>query len=177
MRRQREMDTYNTPSFVPPSNTPPSSMNSNAVTFCLLIGRCDCHDPASCQLPWSPCICTQHEHLPCFISQIRTPNFGNDTAIRSRLYASAVGASSSAVPMAGSAIMLQFQTSCVRGGVSPAGRAQRSNAPSAQSARSPASSSIHCADTTPDECGRRATSLYMTLSHMRIVQSAPERLR
>jgi hypothetical protein len=177
VRRQREMDTYNTPSFVPPSSTPPSSMNSNAVTFCLLIGRCDCHDPASCQLSWSPCICSPHEHLPCFINHIRTPNFGNETAIRSRLYASAVGVSSGAVPMAGSAMMLQFQTSCVRGGVSPAGRAQRSSAPSVQSTRSPTSSSIHCADTTPDECGRRATSLYMTLSHMRIVQSAPDRLR
>ena len=177
MRRQRKMDTYNTPSFVPPSNTPPSSMNSNAVTFCLLIGRCDCHDPASCQFPRSPCNWAPHEHLPCFISQIRTPNLGNDTAIRSRLYARAVGASSSAVPMAGSAMRLQFQTSCVRGGVSPAGRVQRNSAPSAESARSPASSSIHCADTTPDECGRRATSPYITLSHMRIVQSAPERLR
>src|SRR6266566_7584749 len=55
------------------------------------------------------------------------------------------------------------------------GRVQRISAPSEYRASTPASSSIHWAETTVDECGRRATSLYITLSQTRIEQSAPNR--
>jgi hypothetical protein len=113
--------------------------------------------------------------LPCFNIQIYTPYFGNDAAIRSPLYASAVGASSGVTTGIGSERCRPFHTSWARGGMLLPGRVQRISAPSEYRASTPASSSIHWAETTVDECGRRATSLYVTLSQMRIEQSAPNR--
>src|SRR5258707_300412 len=106
---------------------------------------------------------------------IYTTSLGNDAAIRSPLYASAVGASSGVATRTGSARWRPFHTSWARGGVLLAGRVQRISVPSAYRASTSVSSSIHWAETTVLVCGRRATSLYITLSQMRIVQSAPNR--